>query len=511
MNLFSQIELGGKYAISYRIMLVFLPFIIFTTGATPTAGEHRNEYWAWTGASAIATCFAFIGLFFTDKVLWRNRFEKPVASKWLFVLGFCLGLIKGWLTDYFAMHLMGIEGLTAQTGLIRAINAGALGALGSPLVAAISYSRNYLRNEFNSIGTITESSPLIREVNNLLDKARAKFTDCIKGKALTDREFIANELRKVADEILRPMSRNVAANVFSIFPNAIIWGLPWLLTFWFAAQFREYESTFGLTIGILLLVIDLGFVTATSLLLQQIFKRVRNVNYLIAIPILFSFETYLMQQFRLNYLPEGKIWNPYLSFFSIVFLFTLLNYFTTSLAIDQEKLTRTVARYLHGNLQNQLVMSAFRIQSLADTQKFNAEISQALSHFKLPEIQTLIGGKNFDQSLSELIDKWSALINLKLSIEVDVNELEIARRVQIILEESLSNALRHSEAESASIELIRSENGFKLTVINDGLPFDKAQMGAGLGSELFDQMSNRRWSLAPNDGGGAKFVAEIIS
>ena len=510
MNLFNQIELGGKYAISYRIMFLFLPFIIFTTGATPIAGENKNQYWSWTIASAIATFFSFLGLVFTDKVLWRNRDVKPVATKWLFLLGFFLGLIKGWLTDFFAMHLMGIEGLSTQTGLIRAINAAALGALASPLVAAISYYRNYLRNEMNSLGSITSNSPLIGEINNLLENAKNRFQSAVNRKSISEKEFVAIELRKIADEILRPMGRNLAANI-SIFPNSIIWGLPWLLTFWFAAQFREYEVTFGLANGSLLLLIDLFLVVITSLALQLLFKRVRNAKYLLAIPILFSIETYLMQKIRLAYLPDGKIWNPYLSAISIIFLFTTFNYFTTSLALDQEKLTSSVARYLHGNLQNQLVMSAFRIQNLSDPEKFKEEIAVAFDHFKLPDIKTLVAGKDFDNSLAEIVDRWSALIDLELQINVDVTDSSAARKIQPVIEEAISNAYRHSRTEKVKIELIQCESGFQLTVINDGLKFQTYNQGRNLGSQLFDQLTSRRWNLEAIEGGGVIFTATINS
>lgn len=84
-------------------------------------------------------------------------------------------------------------------------------------------------------------------------------------------------------------------------------------------------------------------------------------------------------------------------------------------------------------------------------------------------------GKGLSEGLSELIHELKAKVPINILFEMD-DEIRLAKGIEDhlfrIVQEALSNALRHSRAEKMEIKLLRSTDIVRLSIRDNGVGFD---------------------------------------
>lgn len=563
MNPFSKIELGGKYAISYKIGIAFLPFMVFATGFTNQQERVRFFYWDWTFASFIATSISAITLFTIDKSIWRNRLKRPIKAKYLFITGFFLGVIKGFLTDFLAQSLFHVPNLGWQAHLSRAVSAGGIGLVAIPLIAFLSYSRNALLQRRISIteeikalyqldplnSYFPEDTDLVQHVSDRLDHERDKLTQVLENPNFTTPDEMADYLNLLANNLIRPLShdlakqkhrwlrpRRVNAQLFSYLPHAISWGAPWFLSLWFVTQYRQYLLIFGFGKGTTLSIIDIFVGMAMIYVFEKIFSQPKYLSWkwMWIIPAGLLVDTTLVEIIRRIWLPYGAHWFVVITFLWMTFLFFVVSYATTIFAMDQMELEQmqneysrkldeflrkdlsdstissAMARYLHGSVQTRLISSAYRIRNLtpSDQAGLKTEIKLAIDHLKVPKFIKPVVSFGLEESMRNVIAEWDPLVRVHLQVSderIDSNP-DVARRMANVLNEAISNALRHGESSELFCEITAAQEGLDLTLSGVGRPLDRSGE-YGIGSQIFDQLTDG-WSLLPNPANdGVRFQA----
>ena len=106
---------------------------------------------------------------------------------------------------------------------------------------------------------------------------------------------------------------------------------------------------------------------------------------------------------------------------------------------------------------------------------------------------------DLETSLADIADSWAGICELELQFESSalesVNEdLGIARSINEILREAISNAVRHGNASKVVVELAQEGNVLNLTVTNNGSPVTKKSR-ASLGTDMLDEVT-LEWSLS---------------
>jgi two-component system NarL family sensor kinase len=108
-----------------------------------------------------------------------------------------------------------------------------------------------------------------------------------------------------------------------------------------------------------------------------------------------------------------------------------------------------------------------------------------VSHNMMPEALILYG-------LKEALENYCANINISGSIKVQLQtygmEQRLEQSVDIVLyrivQELLTNVIRHSRAENVLVQLIRKQDRFSLTVEDDGIGFESLQPNRATGAGL---------------------------
>jgi signal transduction histidine kinase len=187
-----------------------------------------------------------------------------------------------------------------------------------------------------------------------------------------------------------------------------------------------------------------------------------------------------------------------------------------SISEDNEaiRLSNDMAKYLHGNLQSRLMASAFAIEVAGraqDVEVLTAEIEKARQSIRTPFDQfTSYDLEPVSTELRKLLEMWDGILvtELNLAGSDEFVSPSDTRNIIHIVEECLSNSLRHGLATEATIILIATGAGFSLSVSDNGLgPRDGLP---GLGSSLFNSIAGSNWSLVRGpDGIGTQLNLQI--
>lgn len=160
---------------------------------------------------------------------------------------------------------------------------------------------------------------------------------------------------------------------------------------------------------------------------------------------------------------------------------------------------REWAYLLHGRVQSALTAALARI---GDGSYVPAEtlhkVQEDISRARAAIYGGITAGFDLSDSLKELEETWEGICAIELEIESEAfaavqRDLGLARAVNEIVRECVSNAVRHGSASRVKVELANAEAELRLRVTNNGSPVTR-KTRASLGSEMMNSLSIN-WSL----------------
>ncbi|MEN9736277.1 MAG: hypothetical protein RL129_987 [Actinomycetota bacterium] len=545
MMRFRDIELGGEFAISYRIGIFAIPILIFTVPLTSVAESTQGTFISWTFAAIFGTLIAVFALLTVDRTIWKNRRIHPVPNSHLFLVGGIIGSIKGATTEVSAMFI-GVHGINWVTVIERMISSATIGTLAIPLIALMEFSwsaHNRLKTAkfdelagiddlLNNIDNKDKVNHFLQNASRRIDDARDDFIRKFVNVDSLQVDEIGDFLIKTANQLIRPLSHSAEKidlhaklgkhgwkEVIARLPNALKLGLPWLLAIYAATTARVQLQLRGLFGGSLMLV----FCIATLYLTIKVFlyfceNHISNVKQILPTLFVIIFSHSVLGLIFAMSVFGDYILNFWFNFFWIAFtvveVCVATLYLTTELSeLDrlekeysskyqtllkfsqgQPKLAPTLARYLHGTIQSRLVASAQRIRNAKTEDEIRAELNTVIDNLKLPkDIVDQIEIKSASDMLTEILDLWSPFMTLNIdSIPIEKIASSEVNKICDLLNEALSNAFRHGNATHAIVKIWLESENLRLSVSDDGEGI-KSNV-RGLGSTIYDR-SAMSWSL----------------
>lgn len=154
---------------------------------------------------------------------------------------------------------------------------------------------------------------------------------------------------------------------------------------------------------------------------------------------------------------------------------------------------KRISRELHDSVSQQLFAATMILSGVVGNKKLSSEqmttqvnLVLKILHEAQNEMRALLlhlrpvelNGKSLIEGIGGLVDELQAKISGKISWVYD-NDIKLSRTVEDnifrIMQELLSNALRHSKASNINISLLNSVNNVILKVEDDGVGFDTNQ------------------------------------
>lgn len=155
------------------------------------------------------------------------------------------------------------------------------------------------------------------------------------------------------------------------------------------------------------------------------------------------------------------------------------------------------AQLIHGKVQTRFIAAAID-NSTAAKQSLISDINRVivdeLEHSQISESNTAL-------IIEKLTSPWSAVLSINSVISKDLANTalpkDVARKLEQVVEEVITNAVKHGAAESIWLELgMESDKSLLLQIKNDGKAVETKRKS--LGTSLFDKAGV--WSLSNLDG-----------
>lgn len=561
-----SLNVGGKWAISWKVAFYFLPFLIFIVPLAEGAITSWWAFWRWSFVSMLSLIPLFIIFLLADITVFKDRELNPLPAYYVFLLGFLLGLVRGVTTGSLAvfMNLLTLENLsTSSYVVIRGVNAGLLGMLALPLISLIASSIEIYQDDRNALIADrmlhqSQKSESLAVIKSLRSSMTRKVDDNLlkvikdsqeyfdeKGRSLEKNwELMSVRLRKAALDTIRPFSHQLhrqgeekvyrvkGIELLRYISSTIKIEIPWIILGYLVLNFRFIFENSPVNLALLNLTtrIFIIYIGLKGIKRLKSAGKIRSLKtYLPALLIftsLFGYITHLTEDiFRLKIEPE------WIHFFDVLLLFTLIVVvgFVSSffygqhaeseflerqlskeqleamlLKREEDRLSRELAKYLHGTIQSRLMASAMALEKAGrkgDKKALERELAQAYESLRVPSAAYFAAPEaNFKAEINKVVSKWNDLVKIKVKIDKGIGDLDSAKSQEIgnAINEGISNSFRHGHASNVSISIDKDKFGIRVLVIDDG----DGPMGGkgGLGTEWFNAISGSSWSLVPGKG-----------
>lgn len=183
--------------------------------------------------------------------------------------------------------------------------------------------------------------------------------------------------------------------------------------------------------------------------------------------------------------------------------------------IETESKNRKVAKFLHGHLQTRLMSMALALELAgkdADFEKVQKTIQEIELELDIPLSRISPPQAN---SCAEIIDRisqaWQGIVQIDHLIisSSEWAKSDLLTNISTILEEAVTNAVRHGQATRVFIEIKRF-NDLELSIeVTDNGNGTKTSY-SGLGTGLITSICGNKWSISNlENGNGARLSARI--
>lgn len=559
--------LGGKWSVSWVVMFYTFPILLFAVPFNEDGFASWWIFWRWTIVSFLSLIPFYLVYLIADLTVFRKREIEPVPSYYVLILGLVLGLVRGGSNAAIAvlLNMTKQDGLTVlQFIIFESIHYGVIMMMALPFWTIIAATIELYSDDRKALiadlmlnqSSRAESAAVIKSLrSSMTRKVDENLLEVIedahiyldnKGKTLEENwELMAVRLRKAALDTIRPFShalhrageekeyrvkliellRFIVSN-FRIEPFWVVLGYAAIFLPRLVLNSPFVDGLINMTLRALAIYIGL-----------RLLMYLRDKGFLKGF---FSF-TLALTVFSVAFAFFRDFINPILDFrpddpftkLTIVFILISLT-FAVGLAStiihgqhaeaeflerqiskeqlqamllkrEEERLSRELAKYLHGTLQSRLMASAMAIEKAGrkgDKAALKRELAQAYESLKVPSASYFAApADSFKDEINQAVDKWNNLMVIKTSIDKSVKDIDPARAQEIgnAINEGLSNAFRHGGASNVKLSIKKSAGNIQVLITDDGEGPKRGK--GGLGTEWFNAIAGKSWSLTPNPKG----------
>lgn len=499
-----------------------------------------------TQGISIGVCWLM--LLATRKFFFKQRHIEPARVYQVMLFGGLLGAAK-YFSTVIVLSLMGHE-ISGAPDLIWSLNSIAFGAAIAPAFAAAEFKRRELIRErdlliservLRGLGRQSEASlgPIVADLKAILRERNkpeveyssqhyaAKISDLIENRVRPlSHKLWAKEQKKIDSYEIGSMLRAaLRGRPFSTLLVPVISFIGGLATGFAAGDFAEALARYSMNIAIAFVFFSVGNILVKS------FRRFAQPLFWL---ILFATPVAVVQANALLF--GGQIYGSQSNALgltaTLIFMLSITYSVGSSVLSNRKQISlelsnsdllrqesdviqaaqrisdRDLANYLHSTVQNRLLSSAMRIgkskhgsaeeiEATAELESFTASIESAWRESVMKTSSEVIG---------EIIERWKGFV--EISVKGGIANSDVSPELMgYLVEEAVSNAVRHGRAKRLTIEISDDQTHSCIKFTDDG--YGPKAGKSKLGTSLFESATAGDWSLAPASSGGSVLTLNI--
>jgi len=166
------------------------------------------------------------------------------------------------------------------------------------------------------------------------------------------------------------------------------------------------------------------------------------------------------------------------------------------------------AIFIHGKILTRLAATALKLETAAnagDSQAFESTVDSLLSLLKNPDAEFEQLDADLETEVSSRLDPWLGLLDVDLHIDQELMSVrnDRVRELGEVIEEIISNSMRHGKAQKVALRVIKSGYRDIQIIASDDATIapPEVQSRYGLGTRIFNLASDGRWSITRVESG----------
>lgn len=167
-----------------------------------------------------------------------------------------------------------------------------------------------------------------------------------------------------------------------------------------------------------------------------------------------------------------------------------------------QNLSHEWALFIHGKILTRLAATSLKLGAAAsndDQETFNDTVKNLQSLLANPDLGFDEESVDLQSEVASRLDPWRGLLGVTLMIDDEIANIRNSRVRDIgqVIEELISNSIRHGRAEKIDLKIMRAGNSqIEITAVDDAtIPPPKSISKYGLGTRIFNLASDGRWSI----------------
>ena len=166
------------------------------------------------------------------------------------------------------------------------------------------------------------------------------------------------------------------------------------------------------------------------------------------------------------------------------------------------------AIFIHGKILTRLAATALKLETASqagDSQSFNTAVDSLLNLLKNPDAEFEQKITVLETEVNSRLDPWLGLLDVDLHIDQELKSVrnERVRELGEVIEEIISNSMRHGKAQKVNLRVMKSgDKDIQIIATDDAAIAPPEFQGRyGLGTRIFNLASDGRWSITRVESG----------
>ena len=171
-----------------------------------------------------------------------------------------------------------------------------------------------------------------------------------------------------------------------------------------------------------------------------------------------------------------------------------------------QNLSHEWALFIHGKILTRLAATSLKLGAATsnnDRETFDETVKNLQSLLANPDLGFDEESVDLQSEVASRLDPWRGLLGVTLVIDDEIASIRNSRVRDIgqVIEELISNSIRHGRAEKIDLKIMRAGNDhIEITAVDDAtIPPREMISKSGLGTRIFNLASDGQWSITRVD------------